>query len=381
MQLLVVAASRLALEMIAVRLVLATALLFVVSPALAQSDSTRATVNRGGIKGEPIPIGSKDPTVSDYLEQVRRLIQKNWAYPCVKNAETGRCEHKAASLVVEFGILRAGALAFIEIQSSSGFAIYDQHAFEAIKLASPFPAVPSALMDRVPPQSTGVPVRANFTYKIETDLPGGLRVSPSPPVTQGASSVTTARSPILKGSGLKAGVITALEGGVTARRPGLPSPVPLKVRDDVFLQDVIASTAGARVEMLLGGKIHITLQERSVLTLTEVPRRAFLDLSTGKLAIDIDRARMRPGEAIDVRTPNVVATVLGTRMIVETLPPAEAGGAVVTHVDVVAGSVSIAIGAGTPKPAMTLQANQGLTITGEVAGPIRPLQALSVPQK
>jgi hypothetical protein len=76
-----------------------------------------------------------------------------------------------------------------------------------------------------------------------------------------------------------------------------------------------------------------------------------------------------------------VATVLGTRMTVETLPPADAGGTVVTHVDVADGSVSIAIGAATPKPAMTLQANEGLTITGEVAGPIRPLQTISLPQK
>lgn len=54
-----------------------------------------------------------------------------------------------------------------------------------------------------------------------------------------------------------------------------------------------------------------------------------------------------------------------------------AGGVVVTHVDVLDGSMPVAISAGTPRSAIHLRANDGITITGDVAGPIRALRTLS----
>jgi TonB family protein len=130
---------------------------------------------RGGIIGEPIPLDSKDPDFSDYLERVRQLIKQNWGYPCVKNPETHGCDYKSARLVVIFGILKQGPVQFVEIQRASGWAIYDDYAVNAIKLASPFPPVPPALMARVKDGSTGVPIRVNFTYFLETGITNVIR--------------------------------------------------------------------------------------------------------------------------------------------------------------------------------------------------------------
>ena len=133
------------------------------------------TGGRGGIEGEPIPLDSTDPNFSDYLDRIRRQIKQNWGYPCVKNVDTRECEYKTASLVVEFGILKAGVVQFVEVRRSSGFAIYDDYAVNAIKLGSPFPPVPKEMMARVKVTSTGVSIIAIFTYMVDTSLTNFLR--------------------------------------------------------------------------------------------------------------------------------------------------------------------------------------------------------------
>jgi TonB family protein len=130
---------------------------------------------RGGILGEPIPLDTKDPEFSDYLERVRQLIKRNWGYPCVKNLDTRECEYKSARLVVDFGILRQGPVQFVEVRAPSGWSIYDDYAVNAIKLASPFPPVPPGLMARMERGSTGIPIRVNFTYMLETGITNTLR--------------------------------------------------------------------------------------------------------------------------------------------------------------------------------------------------------------
>jgi TonB family protein len=126
----------------------------------------------GGIEGEPIALDSADPRFNDYLDRVRRLIKANWGYPCVKNESTRECEYKSATLVVAFGILKNGKLQIVEVRRSSGLPIYDDYAVNAIKLASPFPEVPSTLMAT---GSAGLPIMATFNYISETSLVNLLR--------------------------------------------------------------------------------------------------------------------------------------------------------------------------------------------------------------
>src|SRR5262249_26495858 len=161
------------------------------------------------------------------------------------------------------------------------FEIYDQYALNAIKLASPFPPVPPAVMAWAPQGSTGIPIRVNFTYQLE---PGITRLP------RGASpQAAEVHAPT------QAAVITVLEGSVTARRPTLPDPVPLKFKDVVFFSDIITTGDNSRVRMLLGGKCVVAMRERSVLTLSEEARRAWLELQSGQITASVAQERMRPG--------------------------------------------------------------------------------------
>ena len=130
-------------------------------------------VGRAGIEGEPVPFDSKDPNFSDYLDRVRALIKRHWSYPCVKNADTRGCEYKTGVLVIEFGILRNGQLGFVELHRSSGYSIMDDYAQNAIKLASPFPAIPAALLQNR--KGAGLPILARFNYVVETGLTNVIR--------------------------------------------------------------------------------------------------------------------------------------------------------------------------------------------------------------
>src|SRR6266851_3621477 len=136
----------------------------------------------------------------------------------------------------------------------------------------------------------------------------------------------------------KAGVVTTLEGNATARRVALPSAVPLKFKDEVFLQDRVTTGDRSLVKMLLGGKALVTVRERSQLTITEVPGRSTIDLESGKVALSIAREKMAPGEVINLRTPNAVAGVRGTVVIGEVVP-ATAGSPTVTNFFVLRGTV------------------------------------------
>jgi TonB family protein len=123
---------------------------------------------RAGIEGEPIPLDSEDPRYSDYLDQVRRRIKDKWGYPCVKNGTTRECEYKTVQLIIEFGIAKNGKVPFITVVRSSGYAIYDDYAVNAVKLAD-FPPIPDAF------SKTGVPILATFSYVVQSSLTNILR--------------------------------------------------------------------------------------------------------------------------------------------------------------------------------------------------------------
>ena len=132
-------------------------------------------IGRGGIVGEPIPLESKDSDIADYFERIKRLIKQNWVYPCIKDSQTSVCEYKSAELIVEFGILKPGPVQYVEVRRASRWGIYDDYAVNAIKLASPFPPVPPAVMARMGRGSTGAAITARFVYVYESGLTNVLR--------------------------------------------------------------------------------------------------------------------------------------------------------------------------------------------------------------
>ena len=116
------------------------------------------------------------------------------------------------------------------------------------------------------------------------------------------------------------GVVTTLAGTVTVARAALPAPQPLRFKDDVFMRDHIATAEKSVVRVLLGGKALVTVRELSSLTIKEETGRSTIDLTAGKIAMGVVRQRMRPGEVIEIRTPNAIAAIRGTVLVVELIP-------------------------------------------------------------
>jgi hypothetical protein len=114
-----------------------------------------------------------------------------------------------------------------------------------------------------------------------------------------------------------AGVVTRLEGNVTVSRASLPQPAPLKFKDDVFVRDRIATSKDSVARILLGGRAVVTVREYSTVTITEVPGVATVDVGLGRVAVAVAREKMRPGDVIQVKTPNAVAGIRGTVIVAE----------------------------------------------------------------
>jgi hypothetical protein len=128
------------------------------------------------------------------------------------------------------------------------------------------------------------------------------------------------------------GVVTTLHGTATVARASLPSPRALHFKDDVFARDHIATAEKSVVRVLLGGKALITVRELSTLTIKEETGRSAVDLASGKVAVGVARQRMRPGEVIEIRTPNAIVAVRGTVLVVELIPAGGSGYTTKVHV-------------------------------------------------
>ena len=115
----------------------------------------------------------------------------------------------------------------------------------------------------------------------------------------------------------RAGIVTAVSGTATVTRASLQTPRALHFRDDVMLHDRIATGDQSIARILLGGKAVVTVRERSVVTITESPRISRVDVETGKVALAVAKERMRPGDSIELRTPNAVAGIRGTVVVAE----------------------------------------------------------------
>ncbi|HUG37715.1 MAG TPA: FecR domain-containing protein [Candidatus Limnocylindrales bacterium] len=176
-----------------------------------------------------------------------------------------------------------------------------------------------------------------------------------------------------------AGMVTSLSGKATVARASLAQPVSLRSRDGVFGKDRISVSADSLLVMLLGGKTTVTARELSVLTISDEPRRSRVGLDLGKVAVDVNRSLVAPGETIELRTPNAVAAVRGTVFVVEVkrvADPASPGGAgqLATSVSVLKGIVDVAPSLAPGATPVRVGALETVTVTGAIVGTPRPLQ-------
>ena len=102
--------------------------------------------------------------------------------------------------------------------------------------------------------------------------------------------------------GPRAGVVTTLQGTATVARMSTPEPSPLKFRDDVFVKDRITTGEESIARILLGGKAVVTIRERSSLTITETPTTSTIELASGKIALSVNKDRVKPGESLSSPT-------------------------------------------------------------------------------
>src|SRR5262245_33012389 len=114
----------------------------------------------------------------------------------------------------------------------------------------------------------------------------------------------------------KFGVVTALRGEALLTRPLDPKPLSLKFKDDVFVRDRVETRQDSVVRVLLGGRAVVTVREFSSFTASEGPYQVVFALRTGKAAVGVAPILLRPGETIEVRTPNAVAGIRGSLLVV-----------------------------------------------------------------
>jgi hypothetical protein len=172
-----------------------------------------------------------------------------------------------------------------------------------------------------------------------------------------------------------AGVVTTVNGNATLTRAAkLAKPVSLRMRDEIFMRDRIATQQHSLVRVLLGGKALITVRELSVLTVTEEANRVTVDLQSGKVGVAVVKGRMRPGEVIEIRSPNAVAAVRGTVFVVDVDPiPVGQSAAATTRIHLFQGALDVSARLDPAKPAVRLAQMQSLVVSGNALGTVRPL--------
>jgi hypothetical protein len=178
-----------------------------------------------------------------------------------------------------------------------------------------------------------------------------------------------------------AGVVTTVNGDATlVRAMAVAPPVSLRMRDEIFARDRIQTQERSLVRVLLGGKALITVRELSVLTVTEEAGRVTVDLQSGKVGVAVVKARMRPGEVIEIRSPNATAAVRGTVFVVEVDPmqpgqPGQSGGTptTTTRVHLFHGALDVSARLDPGHATVRLAELQSVVVAGNALGPVKPI--------
>jgi protein TonB len=103
-----------------------------------------------------IPLNTPDPRYSDYFNEIKKRLEASWVYP----SEAAR-RGQAGQLVAEIVVRRDGTVPRVDLVHSSGIEILDRYALNAVRFASPFPAIPDRIgLDKIP-------ITITFTYVLD----------------------------------------------------------------------------------------------------------------------------------------------------------------------------------------------------------------------
>jgi hypothetical protein len=176
-----------------------------------------------------------------------------------------------------------------------------------------------------------------------------------------------------------AGVVTTVNGDATLIRAATAvAPASLRMRDEIFVRDRIHTQERSLVRVLLGGKALVTVRELSALTITEEAGRVTVDLQSGKIGVAVVKSRMRPGEVIEIRSPNATAAVRGTVFVVEVRPLKAGAAATTTQVHLFHGALDVSARLDPSHPTVRLAEMQSVAVSGNALGSVRPLSRSDV---
>lgn len=174
----------------------------------------------------------------------------------------------------------------------------------------------------------------------------------------------------------RVGVVTTLEGTAIVARAS--ASAPLKFKDDVFVHDRISTGERSFVRVLLGGKATVTAREHSVIVITEMPGASTITLTSGRIAVAVSKDKLKPGEVVQISTPNALATIRGTVVVAEVSPEWTGTRSVITVLRGLVDVIRIDPATGrTIGMARDVGALQTITVAGSSPAPLPPQTAIS----
>ncbi len=159
----------------------------------------------------------------------------------------------------------------------------------------------------------------------------------------------------------KAGVVTAVRGQVTVARAATPGAVAVDFMDDVFFEDRIGTGPGAVVRVLLGGRALLTVQDLSHVNIREEPNRVVVEMEGGRLALQVLRRLLEPGERFAISTPNALAEMRGGFVVVES---ATLDGSPMTTAFALGAAARVTVTSRVTGATFSLGESQGIALSG-----------------
>jgi hypothetical protein len=175
-----------------------------------------------------------------------------------------------------------------------------------------------------------------------------------------------------------AGKVSTLIGQATVTRAPA-TPAALKLSDVVFVRDRLATAERSLLKVALGPRAVVTVREPTTPLLTEPSGRSPVGIASGKKSFALlppaGGPGAGPGQLYEIRTPNAVAAVRGTILIVETRrlsgPAPDGGPPFHSELSLLEGG-PVNVSGGTSGGAV-LQGNQALSVIGNTFSAIRLL--------
>jgi len=173
-----------------------------------------------------------------------------------------------------------------------------------------------------------------------------------------------------------AGLVERVEGTAAVARTAAPQGTALKPKDDLFLRDLVTTGEQSKAQFLLGGRARVTMREQSALRITEIPTVSTVEITSGILKLAVQKDRMKPGDRIEVKSPNAITAVRGTTIVVQVLQTASGPATLLSVLNGFVEITPIDPATGAPRgPAVRVSDLQQTTVpTGGVPTPPQPIQ-------